>query len=149
MNRFTLFITFVLTLFLFTSCSSSKVVVSNGIDLSKYQYVIFGAKSTGDKDLDDIMLMVQNEIANTNLNVVSSYNLTTAGAYILSPNINIKTEKWDGGHTYVTITFYDYHTNQLLAVVKSSGIGISISQDQTIAVGAIRKKLQSIFGTKP
>ena len=67
---------------------------------------------------------------------------------MLSPNIHVLTEKWDGGHTIFSITFYDYDTNQSVVVVKSSGIGLSISQDQNIALGAIRKKLKKIFGNK-
>lgn len=53
----------------------------------------------------------------------------------LTPNIHVTSEKWDGGHTYITVTFYDHGTNQSIAVVKSSGIGMSISQDQNIALG--------------
>lgn len=48
-------------------------------------------------------------------------------------------------HTYITITFYDYDTGQSIAVLKSSGIGLSIPQDQNIALRAIRKKLKKVF----
>jgi hypothetical protein len=68
--------------------------------------------------------------------------------YVLTPHINVKSEKWDGGHTYITITFYDYYTNQAVLVVKSSGIGMTVSHDQDIALGAIRKELQKVFGKK-
>ena len=148
MKKLVIIFTFVLTILLFATCSSSKVVLSTGIDLSQYQHVVFGAETTGDRDLDDIMMMVQNEIANTGLNVVSKYNLSSVGMYVLTPHINIKSEKWDGGHTYITVTFYDYYTNQAVVVVKSSGIGMSVSHDQDIAFDAIKKKLQSVFGTK-
>lgn len=131
-----------------TSCSSSKSVLSTGVDISKYQHVIFGSETTGDRDLDDIMMMVQNEIVNTKLNIVSSYNLSNAGLHVLTPHINVKSEKWDGGHTYITITFYDYYTNQAVLVVKSSGIGMTVSHDQDIALGAIRKELQKVFDKK-
>lgn len=148
MRKAIVFISFIFSILLTTSCSSSKAVVSSGADLSKYKYVVFGKESTGDRELDDVMMMVQNEIANTNLQVVSSYNLSNVGMYILTPNINVKSEQWDGGHTYITITFYDYYTNQAIVVVKSSGIGLTVSHDQDIALGAIRKKLQSTFGKK-
>ena len=62
-----------------------------------------------------------------------------------SPKINVKTEKWDGGHTYISISFYDYDTNQSIAVVKSSGIGLTISQDQKLAYKAIKKELDKVF----
>lgn len=147
MKQIRILLTFLIGVILI-SCSSSKAVISTGVDLSKYQYVIFGNETTGDRALDDIMLMVQNEIANTKLKVVSSYNLSSAGLYILTPHINVTSEKWDGGHTYITITFYDYFTNQAIVVVKSSGIGMTVSHDQDIALGAIRKELQSVFGIK-
>lgn len=133
------------------ACSTSKMVVSHGIDLSKYSYVVFGKETTGNRELDDVMMTVQNEIANTKLEVVSAQDALAKialGESVLSPNIHVSTEKWDGGHTYITITFYDYNTNQSVVVLKSSGIGLTISHDQNIALGAIRKKLKQVFGDK-
>lgn len=133
------------------TCSTSKAVISHGIDLSKYSYVVFGKESTGDRELDDIVMAVQNEIADTKLRVISEQDglaKIALGEFVLSPNIHVSTEKWDGGHTYITITFYDYNTNQSVVVLKSSGIGLTISQDQNIALGAIRKKLKKVFGNK-
>ena len=49
------------------ACTTSKVVVSHDIDVSKYSYVVFGSESTGDRELDDIVMAVQNEIADTRL----------------------------------------------------------------------------------
>lgn len=134
----------------FTSCSSSaKLVVSSGANISKYKYVNFGKEQTGDRELDDVMLLIQNEISNTKLQPISlTYAPDDYLGYTLTPNINVKSEKWDGGHTYITITFYDLLTDQSIAVVKSSGIGLSISHDQKLALGAIRKKLQTVFGKK-
>ncbi len=154
MNRnslfsFTIFFFYALLISV-TSCSSSaNLVVSNGANLTKYKYVSFGKEQTGDRELDDIMMLVQNEIANTILQPISlNYPPYDYLGYTLSPNIHITSEKWDGGHTYITITFYDLLTDQSVAVIKSSGIGVSISQDQKLALGAIRKKLQSVFGKK-
>ena len=132
---------------LFNSCSSSNAVVSHGSDLSKYKYVVFGKESTGDRELDDMIMLIQNEIANR-FQVVSAQKgleLLNLGELILSPNINVKSEKWDGGHTYITINFHDYGTSQSIAVIKSSGIGLTISHDQKIALNAIRKKLDKIL----
>ena len=132
---------------LFNSCSSSNAVVSHGSDLSKYKYVVFGKESTGDRELDDMIMLIQNEIANR-FQVVSAQKgleLLNLGELILSPNINVKSEKWDGGHTYITINFHDYDTSQSIAVIKSSGIGLTISHDQKIALNAIRKKLDKIL----
>lgn len=145
-------LTLIAVVIILQSCSStSKVVISRGIDLSKYSYVVFGKESTGDRELDDIIMTVQNEIADTKLEAISAeegLSKIALGEFVLSPNINVSTEKWEGGHTYITITFYDYSTNQSVAVLKSSGIGLTISQDQDLALDAIRKKLKEVFGDK-
>ena len=114
----------------------------------QYKYVIFGSESSGDRELDDIIMAVQNQIAETNLKVLSTSNISKVlecSDSILTPNIHVTSEKWDGGHTYITVTFYDYNNNQRIAVVKSSGIGMTVSHDQNIALGAIRKKLDKLF----
>lgn len=147
MKNFYLLVFLVLQFILFNSCSSSNAVVSHGSDLSKYKYVVFGKESTGDRELDDMIMLIQNEIANR-LQVISAQKgleLLNLGELILSPNINVKSEKWDGGHTYITINFHDYGTSQSIAVIKSSGIGLTISHDQKIALNAIRKKLDKIL----
>lgn len=131
-----------------TSCATSKAVFATGVNMSKYEYVVFGDKSNGDRELDDVVMLVQNEISNTKLTVVSSTNalkLIADGKYVLSPSINVTSEKWDGGHTYITINFHDFDTNQSVAVIKSSGIGLTVSHDQSIALKSISQKLQEIF----
>ena len=95
---------------LLVACASSKsaTTVANGNDLSKYKYVVFGNDDEGDAELADIMMMVQNDISEK-LQVVSpdkALTLIRQGESVLSPRINVKTEKWDGGHTYISISFY-------------------------------------------
>ena len=147
MKNFYLLFFIVLQSILFNSCSSSNAVVSHGSDLSQYKYVVFGEESTGDRELDDMILLIQNEIAKR-LQVVSTQKcleLLNLGELILTPSINVKSEGWDGGHTYITINFHDFDTSQSIAVVKSSGIGLTVSHDQKIALNAIRKKLDQIL----
>ena len=133
----------------FVSCVSSKgtTTLSNGTDITKYKYILFGKEDDGDAELADILMMVQNELSEK-LTVVSdakAIQLIAQGEYVLSPQINVKTEKWGGGHTYISISFFDADTNQNVAVVKSSGIGLSISHDQQLAFKAIKKELDKVF----
>lgn len=135
--------------FILTSCASSKstTTIAKGNDISKYKYVVFGTENKGDAELDDILMMVQNDISEK-LYVVSpekARSLIVQGEKVLSPRINVKTEEWYGGHTYISISFFDYDTNKSVAVVKSSGIGLSISQDQKLAYKAIKKELEKTF----
>lgn len=140
-----------IVLLIMVSCASSKVVLSNNVNIDKYKYVIFGDETTGDRELDDVVMAVQNHISSTNLKVLSStnrLNILECSDSILTPNIHITSEKWDGGHTYITVTFYDYNSNQRVAVVKSSGIGVTVGHDQNIALGAIEKELDKLFKSK-
>ena len=134
---------------LMTACASSKSVttLANGTNLSQYKYVVFGSNDEGDAELADILMMVQNDISDK-LQVVSNakaHSLINQGIKVLTPRISVKTEKWDGGHTYISISFFDFDTNQNVVVVKSSGIGLSISQDQELAYKAIKKEIDKTF----
>ena len=62
---------FIATMITLQACSTSRSVISHGVDLSKYSYVVLGTESSGDRELDDIVMAVQNEIAATKLTVVS------------------------------------------------------------------------------
>jgi hypothetical protein len=132
------------------SCASSQstTTVSDGINITDYKHIVYGDDDKdGAAELTDILLLVQNELSGK-MSVVSAneaIRLIDAGEKVISPRINVKSEKWDGGHTYITISFYDFNTNQLVAVVKSSGIGLSIAQDQKLALSAIKKELNKVF----
>ena len=148
MKQLMLLVVSVFSMFLI-SCASSKstTTIANGSDLSKYKYEVFGNGDEGDAELSDILMLVQNDISQR-LKVVTpenASNLIREGKGVLSPKISVKTEKWDGGHTYITISFYDYSTNQSVAVVKSSGIGLTISHDQKLAYKALKKELDKTF----
>jgi hypothetical protein len=143
------YLLFALISLLIVSCAASQstTTIAKGNNVSNYKYVVFGSEDEGDAELADILMMVQNDISEK-LQVVSQEKariLIRQGERVLSPRINVKTEKWDGGHTYISISFYDYDTNQSVAVVKSSGIGLSISQDQKLAYKAIKKELDKTF----
>lgn len=133
----------------FVSCASSKTVTTraNGMDISKYKYVVFDASNREDAELADVVMMLQNEISEK-LQVVSAEkakSLIASGEKVVYPKISAKTEKWDGGRTFISVNFYDYDTNQSIAVVKSNGIGLSISHDQKLACKAIKKELNKVF----
>ena len=72
-----------------------------------------------------------------------AYYLVQEGKKVLTPDISVKSEKWDGGYSYISISFRDLSTGRLLAVTKSSGQGMSIEEDQNIALNKIYKELIS------
>ena len=101
--------------------------------------------------MDDVMLLVQNEIANTKLQPISlTYAPEDYLGYTLTPHINVKSEKWDGGHTYITITFYDLYTDQSVAVVKSSGIASGLKGGERVVTrGVTAVRLAETSGVVP
>lgn len=68
-QKFTQLIHIAIIVILMTSCASGKIVLSNDANISKYKYVIFGKETSGDRELDDVVISVQNQIAETNLTV--------------------------------------------------------------------------------
>ena len=54
------------------SCASSKIVLSNNVNIDKYKYVIFGNETSGDRELNDVIMAVENCIGETGLKVLSS-----------------------------------------------------------------------------
>ena len=140
-----IFLLFIVTFSI--SCVSSNIVSSNGVAISNYKYIVFGRDSNGDAELEDIIMIVENKLS-SKLIVVSpskATDLLYQGEKILSPKINAKWEKWEGGHTYITVVLYDYDTNQSVAVIKSSGIGLTIEQDQSLALNRLLKEIDALF----
>ena len=131
------------------SCGTSETVVSIGVNLSEYEYCLLGTGATsGDADVTDIILKVENILPEV-FTIVSkerAYYLVQEGKKVLTPDISVKSEKWDGGYSYISISFRDLSTGRLLAVTKSSGQGMSIEEDQNIALNKIYKELISKFG---
>ena len=135
---------------LLASCASSTTTVSNGSDLSRYKYVVFGTEETGDDELADLTLLMENALSER-LSPVSrktALSLITSGQKVLTPNIRVKSEKWDGGSTYISLILYDFDTGQKIAVIKSSGIGLTIPHDQELAFKAILKEIDKAFPSK-
>ena len=131
------------------SCGTNETVVSTGVNLSEYEYCLLGTGATsGDADVTDIILKVENILPEV-FTIVSkerAYYLVQEGKKVLTPDISVKSEKWDGGYSYISISFRDLSTGRLLAVTKSSGQGMSIEEDQNIALNKIYKELISKFG---
>ncbi len=145
---------FALSAILFSSCiggGTIKTTLSTGINLTEYKYCVLGTNGTdGDGELTDIILRVENMLSEV-LNVVSrdeAVGLISKGNKVLTPAISVKSEKWEGGHTFITISFSDLRTGRLIAVIKASGIGFSIEEDQEIALYKISKGLINSFSRK-
>lgn len=132
---------------LMMSCASGKSVVSSNVDLSKYKYVVFGNKTNGARSLDDVLLAAENKISETKLIVLSSSEvlmMRDGDDGILTPNIHVS----EGSAIDLVVTFYDYKTDRVVAVVKSHGYGLTGEDDKKFAVGALHKKLVKLFGKK-
>lgn len=75
-------------LMMLTSCSpSAKLVFQTELTFLNLKYVSSGKEQKGDRELDDVMLLVQNEIANTKLQPISlTYAPDDYSGYTLTPS---------------------------------------------------------------
>ena len=106
---FRLFLVLFSFVVLFSCSSKALTTLATGVDISKYKYITYGELNRdGDAELADIIMMVQNELSNkfVVLSPSSALDKIRNGEHVLTPRINVKTEKWDGGHTYITISFF-------------------------------------------
>lgn len=140
----------VISCVLLSSCASSHTVLSQytTVPVNSYKYVVFGENQ--DKtvnSLDGVMMEVESDIS-TFLMPVSSYQaryLVEKGELVLSPKIHVQTQYWDGGHTIITVDLTNWYTGRSIALLKGSGCGLSILQDQNLALRSIRKQLRKLF----
>lgn len=135
---------------LLSSCGSSHTVLSKytTVPVSSYKYVVFGENQ--DKtvnSLDGVMMEAESDISSFLMPVSSSQarELVEKGGLILSPKIHVQTQYWDGGHTIITVDLIDWNTGRSVALLKGSGCGLSILQDQNLALRSIRKQLRKLF----
>ncbi len=75
-----------------------------------------------------------------------AYEKAEFGGYVLTPAIEVMKEGWQGGHTYILITFYDYYTGNSVAAVQSKTPGLNFARKAKTAVKAIERKLKATFG---
>lgn len=136
--------------FTMVACSTSKgtTTVSKGSDLPQYKHLVFAQYDTRDVALAELLQTVQNQIAEK-FEVITSDEavaLMRKGEKVLTPHINIKSDSWAGGRTYVTITFHDQRTDESVAVIKSIGLDHNLSpKDQKRALKALKKQLDKTF----
>jgi len=140
----------VISCVLLSSCGSSHTVLSQytTVPVSSYKYVVFGENQ--DKtvnSLDGVMMEAESDISSFLMPVSSSQarELVEKGGLVLSPKIHVQTQYWKDGHTIITIDLIDWHTGRSVALLKGSGCGLSILQDQNLALRSIRKQLRKLF----
>lgn len=138
--------------FCFSSCYTSHTTCVNNENsiLEQYKHVVFTPDSA-ELELADIVMYVHNEMANI-VSVVTEDKIASLlqdSNKVAYATVCASTEKWPGGHTFITIVFRDVNATTPMAVVKSSGIGVSIKNDQNIAKRAISRELRKAFGIAP
>ena len=149
------------------SCNTkSNMVLYEGVNLTNYKFIVFNDSIKFDSIENDLHvaffpfvywkknkheplpIRVKNEITKyfkeVNINEASEY--ADNGELVLSPDIKTKVEFYFGGYTYITVSFFDYHTNKLIAEINSRGVGsTSTASDKIYALKGIRRELAKLF----
>ena len=137
-----------------TSCTTSKSVVSQNVDLSRYEYasVINNDTYHIPAELMEYEIQLFDAVANSNLQLVSDariYDLTKSQQnklLLVKYGINSRPEE-----TIVTVNFIDYTTGRPVASCKGAYTTLGIAGAGTDINGAIKrvaKQISQIFPNK-
>ena len=148
------------------SCNTkSNMVLYDGFNLKDYKYIVFGERPSEINDSveydlyafpffylkesknDPMPIRVKNEIIKyfSEVSIDKANEYANNGELVLSPDIKIKVEYKNNGHTFITVSFFDYHTNKLIAEINSRGIAFSTAGDKNYAIKGVKRELQKLF----
>ena len=135
----------VASLLLLVSCAPS--VTSNlisGVDLSKYNYVLWPSDTKGDRELDYVMFEAYGVMKETRLEVISESQL---GYYPLQETLISHCHvSQNARESVITIDFKDGATDLPVLYVKGSfGMGWGMSDDMRGALSGLRKRILKLF----
>lgn len=133
------------SLLFLVSCSPS--VTSNlisGVDLSKYNYVLWPSDTKGDRELDYVMFEAYSVMKETRLEVISESQL---GYYPLRETLISHCHvSQNARESVITIDFKDGVTDLPVLYVKGSfGMGWGMSDDMRGALSGLRKRMLKLF----
>ena len=139
---------FVVALLLFVSCMPS--VTSNlisGVDLSKYNYVLWPSDIEGNRKLDYVMFEAYNVMKETRLEVISESQL---GHYPLQETLISHCHvSQSTRESVITIDFKDGATDLPVLYVKGSfGMGWGMNEDMRGALSGLRERMLELFPKK-
>ncbi|WP_289192478.1 hypothetical protein [Xylanibacter rodentium] len=142
---------FLLSLFLLYSCTTSKTVVSQNVNLSKYEYASIINNDTYHipAELMEYKIQLFDAIENSRLKLVSDariYELTTAQQkklLLVKYGVNVQQEE-----TVVTVNFIDYETGRPVASCRGaySSLGVAgAGHDIKEAIKRVAKQISETF----
>lgn len=142
---------FLLSLFLLYSCTTSKTVVSQNVNLSKYEYASIINNDTYHipAELMEYEIQLFDAVENSRLKLVSDariYELTTAQQkklLLVKYGVNVQQEE-----TVVTVNFIDYETGRPVASCRGaySSLGVAgAGHDIKEAIKRVAKQISETF----
>lgn len=142
---------FLLSLFLLYSCITSKTVVSQNVNLSKYEYASIINNDTYHipAELMEYEIQLFDAVENSRLKLVSDariYELTTAQQkklLLVKYGVNVQQEE-----TVVTVNFIDYETGRPVASCRGaySSLGVAgAGHDIKEAIKRVAKQISETF----
>lgn len=138
-----IFITALFPLIISCTPSVSSNLIS-GIDLSKYNYVLWPSDTKGDRELDYVMFEAYSIMKETRLEVISESQI---GHYPLRETLISHCHvSQNARKSEVTIDFKDGLTDLPVLYVKGSfGMGWGLSDDMRGALSGLKKRLLILF----
>lgn len=150
MENFFRHISLYLTILLISSCTSSRSVVSQSADLSKYEYasVINNETYHIPAELMEYEIQLFDAVEQSRLKLVSDMKIhelspaQQSRLLLVKYGVNVRQEE-----TVVTVSFIDFETGRPVASCKGAYSTLGIAGASTDIRGAIRKAAEQISKT--
>ena len=145
------YIFILISLFLLSSCTTSKTVVSQNVDLNKYEYASIINNDTYHipAELMEYEIQLFDAVENSNLKLVSDariYELSSSQQeklLLVKYGVNVQPEE-----TIVTVNFIDYSTGRPVISCRGaySSLGVAgVSHDIKGAIARVAKQISETF----
>ena len=131
------FIAILLSLILLCSCTTSKTVISQNVNLSKYEYASIINNETYHipAELMEYEIQLFDAVESSRLQLISDRRI-----YDLSP------QQQNNDEAIVTVNFIDYMTGRPVASCRGAfGLGLNNAGDLTGAIKRVAKQISETF----
>jgi hypothetical protein len=138
-----------ITLLFFSSCTTSKYVVSDSANIEKYKYASINEVMgyTGSPKLMDMDVQIFNIVASSDLEMIGEKEISNLSKEEQNALLLVKYSATQSEEeSVVSITFVDYLTLRPVATCRGAfGLGLNESHDMKIALNKAKEQVKKLF----
>jgi uncharacterized lipoprotein YajG len=149
MKNLKTYLIILLSVMAFSSCSTDKTMIANGVDLKKYEYasIVKGQTIHGTETDIEIEPGIYEAIESTRLDMVGDRRVNELSEKMKGKLVLVKyaaTSSEDG--STISVSFEDYMTGKTVASCRSSNhFALTRQRDVNKAIKKVAKRIKSIW----